>query len=318
MTLPIEHSYKHLFGPIQSRRLGVSLGVDPIVFKTCTLDCVYCECGATTNLTDRRCEYVAFQEIIDELRDCLEKQPILDFVTFGGSGEPTLYSRLDDVCSFIKTQYPTYKTALLTNGTLFIDPDVRSASCLFDRVLPSLDAISQDVFETINRPVKHMDNKRVIEGLIAFSHEYTKELWVEVFVIPGVNDSESELARFKEVLTQMRLSRVQLNSLDRPGTCADVKPASAERLGEIANFLLPLPVEIISRNQMVYKAIALQDDLIKILCSTLARRPMMLEELAILTGRHINETREILAELISQKRIAVSQVGPFTFYQIPT
>ena len=155
--------YKHLFGPVNSRRLGVSLGVDMMPYKTCTLDCVYCECGSTSVLTTERKEYIGAEEIISELQEFLSAKPLLDYVTFGGSGEPTLNTALGKCIRFIKNNFPQYKVALLTNGTLFTNP-VQEESLLCDMVLPSVDAISDNVFNQINKPHRSL-NTSILNGL---------------------------------------------------------------------------------------------------------------------------------------------------------
>ena len=240
-------TFKHLFGPVISRRLGVSLGVDMIPFKTCTLDCVYCECGATNRLSAEIKPWISAQEIIEELDTYLGLNPKIDVITFAGSGEPTLNSDLNKVIAHVKNRWSSFKTVLITNGTLLYKPQVRAAAIECDFVLPSLDAISEDVFRKINGPVSSISSKMVIDGLLEFAKEYRGQLWLEIFVLEGVNDTESELAGFREVLSRINPQRVQLNSLDRPGTCNWVKPASRERLEEIATYLSPLNVEIVAR-----------------------------------------------------------------------
>ncbi|MGC9361302.1 MAG: radical SAM protein, partial [Candidatus Syntrophosphaera sp.] len=146
-------NYKHLFGPVQSRRLGYSLGVDLVPYKYCPLNCVYCEVQHTTHLTLQREEFFLLEEITSELDDFLSSQPELDYITFSGAGEPTLNSHIGDIVSFLKEKYPRYKLALLTNGILLSDAKVRREVLPCDLVLPSLDACHQDSFEKINRPL---------------------------------------------------------------------------------------------------------------------------------------------------------------------
>ena len=144
--------YKHLFGPVPSRRLGLSLGIDPIPYKTCSFDCVYCECGATTKLTAARKEYIPVDEIISELDSFLSSNPTLDYITFSGSGEPTLNIGIGRVISYLKKNFSQYKIAVLTNSSLFSDPEVREELLLADVIMPSLDAVSENVFQKITDP----------------------------------------------------------------------------------------------------------------------------------------------------------------------
>jgi wyosine [tRNA(Phe)-imidazoG37] synthetase (radical SAM superfamily) len=308
-------NYRHIFGPVQSRRLGVSLGVDCVTAKTCNLDCIYCECGATTNCTMDRVEYVPASEIIAELRDYLSSKPHLDYITFGGSGEPTLNSGLGAMLRTVKKEFPDYKTALLTNGTLLYMPEVREAILPFDCILPSLDAVSEQTFTAINRHHSGISLSRMIDGLIEFSKLYRGVMLVEVFIVPGINDTPNELARFKDILTQVKPTRVQLNSLDRPGTVRDLKPASPERLAEIAHALLPLPVEIISRNAPVsapaLKFISLTVNFI----DTLRRRPLTVEETAVQMGLTINDAKIVLDKLYKEEKVTFEMVEGGIFYK---
>ena len=143
---------KYLFGPVFSRRLGISLGVDLVPHKVCSLNCIYCEAKATSNLTLQRKEYVSFSKIIAELTEFLKTNPPLDFITFSGAGEPLLNNKISEIIAFLKTNFPQYKLALITNSTLLSDENIRNEIKNIDLLLPSLDAVSSDVFKKINRP----------------------------------------------------------------------------------------------------------------------------------------------------------------------
>ena len=308
--------YAHLFGPVHSRRLGTSLGVDMVPFKICTLNCVYCECGETTELTGERKEYVSTKEIIEELTDYLSLNPPLDYVTFAGSGEPTLNTGIGDVIRFMKERFPSYKTALLTNGTLFTLPEVRQDVMNCDLVCPSLDAISDQAFSEINRPYGGLTNQQILEGLIAFSNDYRGLLWVEIFIVPGINDNPEELLAFKEILQKINPTRIQLNSLDRPGACDWVKVADTDQLKRIAALFSPLPVEIISRQsreQIKNEIIGYSAE--ETICSLLKRRPSTIEELSTLTGLTINQISLLLEKFISCGYVKSDVVDGRTFYR---
>jgi len=190
---------KYLFGPVNSRRLGLSLGVDLLPAKICTLNCVYCECGGTTDLTTEIREYVPTREVIAELDSFLADSPPLDAITFSGSGEPTLHSGLGDIVRYLKNTYPRYRVVLLTNGTLFWREDVRRAAAGCDIVIPSLDAVTPAAFNAVARPAPEITPDRVVEGLSAFRKEFAGRLIIEIFIVPGVNDGEEDarkVARF--------------------------------------------------------------------------------------------------------------------------
>lgn len=244
-----------IFGPIQSRRLGSSLGIDIIPAKTCSLDCVYCECGKTTKLTNERKEYISPDKIIAELDKYLNNNPPhIDVITFAGSGEPLLNSGVGKIIAHIKEKYPQYKVAFITNSVLLADKKSREEILAADFVLPSVDAMFEKSFKKINCPAKGISVNSVLDGLREFAKVYKGTLWAELFVIEGINDSKEELAAFKKYFEEIKPTMIQLNSLDRIGTCDWVKPASIERLKEIAEFFAqrdatqsPLSVEIISR-----------------------------------------------------------------------
>jgi wyosine [tRNA(Phe)-imidazoG37] synthetase (radical SAM superfamily) len=242
-------AFKHLFGPVDSRRLGRSLGVNCLTGKTCDLDCIYCECGPTTTLTTERKPWVPAAALITELDAYLANNPLLDYVTFGGSGEPTLNSDLGTIIAYVKQRYPNYPAALLTNATLFFLPAVRRECLPFDLVCPSLDAVSDAVFAKINRHHRELANREIIEGLAAFSREFSGKIWLEIFVVPGVNDTPQELALFKETIPRLRVDRIQINSLDRPAAYEGVRVPTKPELEKIADGFRPIgiPVEIISR-----------------------------------------------------------------------
>ena len=296
----------------------MSLGVDIVPLKTCTLNCVYCECGATTHHTLERAEYVPAQTVIDELDSFLEKASSLDIdvLTFAGGGEPTLNIALEKIIDHLKSTYPQYKIALLTNSTLFHREEARKIIMPLDYVLPSIDAVSQGVFEKINNPVSGLNNSIVIEGLKAFSREYTGTLWTEIFIVPGINDTEIELKKIKEVLEEVHPTRVQLNTLDRPGTYSWVEPATVERLNQIADFLLPLPVEIISRKFQNLQLNSKYSQNIESLFTTLKRRPLTIEDLAVALRKSINETNAIVEDLIMKKVLCSEDVRGKVFYRV--
>lgn len=308
--------YTHLFGPVHSRRLGISLGVDMMPLKTCTLNCVYCECGETTEIAVDRKEYVSYKEITEELSDYLGGNPCLDYVTFGGSGEPTLNTALGDCIRFVKKNYPQYKTALLTNGTLFTIPEVRNDVLPCDLILPSLDAVSDEAFLKVNRPHQFLDNKCIIEGLKSLSSEYKGNLWLEVFIVPGINDNTEELNLFKTELLQIKPTRVQLNSLDRQGPCDWVQVATPQSLKKIAEYFSPLPVEIISRNSRDVP----QDEIPgqeaeETVLSLLKRIPATVEELSSVSGITINRLSVMLDKLLKEKKITSETIKNRNFYK---
>lgn len=307
--------YKHLFGPVPSRRLGVSLGIDLTPQKACTLNCVYCECGKTDHLTLERKEYVPTSEVIDELRHYLSTDPDLDAVTFSGSGEPTLHSGVREIIAFLKREFPQYRVVMLTNSTLLHLPDVRAALLPADLVVPSLDAVSEEVFRRINRPQKSLTSARLIEGLVTFCDEYAGEVWLEVFIIPGVNDTGEELALFGQVFERLRVDRIQLNSLDRPGAVDWIEPMPRENLMTLAHRFGP-KVEVIGKPVLRHACPAYSDDISNHILATIRVRPSTLEDLAGALGLHVLDAGKYLDVLLGDGVIEQHSGERGVFYRV--
>lgn len=307
---------KYLFGPVVSRRLGRSLGIDLIPFKTCSLDCVYCECGRTTNLSADPAAYAPVDEVLSELRSFLSGSPDLDVITFSGAGEPTLHSGIGALISRIKEEFPGYALAVLTNGTLLWKPEVRRALLPADIVVPSLDAVSSEVFRRILRPAEGITPERVVEGLSAFRREYSGRLVLEIFIVPGLNDTPEELALLKEACFRIVPDLVQLNRLDRPGTEPWVKPAGDEALARIAEYFSPLPVEAVGRPVYSGKGSGAADNIAACVVATLRRRPSTLEDLGEAAGCGGRALTDILDELMKAGTVIAEPGDRGTFYRL--
>jgi organic radical activating enzyme len=203
---------------------------------------VYCECGPTTILTTSRAEFAPVETIVAELDQCLGSRPDLDYVTFSGSGEPTLYAGLGRIIQHVKTKHPRYRVAVLTNGTLFSKPEVRREVLLADLVVPSLDGATPESFQAIDRPAKGITVQGIIEGLVALRSEYQGNLVLEVFVVPGINDTNREVEALQAAAERIRPDAIQLNCLDRPSATGKIPVASDELLAFLVQALEPLPV----------------------------------------------------------------------------
>ncbi|MDD3621353.1 MAG: radical SAM protein [Methanofollis sp.] len=293
-------TYYHLFGPVPSRRLGVSLGVDLIPFKTCSYNCVYCECGPTTRLTVERREYVPTDEVIGELRAYLATSPSLDYLTFAGSGEPTLHTRIGEVIGMIKDEFPAYRVAVLTNGSLLTDPEVRHALLRADLVVPTLTSVSEEGFRKIHRAHPSITPGGVVDGIVRFREEYAGSLWLEVFIVPGVNDSDEEVVRIARTVERIRPDKVQLNTLDRPGAVVWVRPVAKERLRDIAAVIRTAPVEIIADLPSRETVGSFHLETSEFILSMIRRRPCTLDDLARITGLHRNEVGKYIQYLLEE------------------
>ncbi|MFP7753953.1 radical SAM protein [Thermodesulfobacteriota bacterium B35] len=227
---------KHIFGPVNSRRLGRSLGVDLFSEKVCNLNCIYCEVGPTVTLTCQRAEYVPTAEIIAEIDAyCSDRGRLasVDVVTVTASGEPTLHSGFGVILAHLK-KVAGKPIAVLTNGTTLGDDLVRQELQLADIVIPSLDSARAEGFRKVDRPAACLDLAGIVEGLVRFSHEYRGQLWLEILFVRGLNESGEDVAALAEVIGRMRLDRVQLNTVARPPLESFARPVSHRRLEEIA------------------------------------------------------------------------------------
>lgn len=237
-------NYNYLKGPVFSRRLGKSLGINIINDKSCSFDCVYCEVGKTLNLTIKRKKYTPTIKIIEELDDFLSKNPDLDYITFSSTGEPTLHSEINKIIKFIKDNYSQYKIALLTNSSLLWKESVRNEILSIDLIVPSLDAVSEDIFEKINCPESSLHIDKIIDGIIKLSKEFRGKIWLEIFIIPEVNNSSQEIKKFKKIIKKIKPDKVQINSLDRPGTKNWVKNLSDLDKKELKSYFSNLDIEV--------------------------------------------------------------------------
>jgi len=307
--------YKYLFGPVPSRRLGMSLGVDLVPKKVCSLDCVYCEVGKTTKLTLKRKEYIRFDRVKNELIQYFNNNPDPDYITFSGSGEPTLNSRIGEILQFIKQNHPHIPIAVLTNGTLLYDRNVREAIKGADVILPSLDAATDKAFREINRPAKDLKIDTYIQGLIDFSKEFSGKIWLEIFILPGYNDSIHELEELKKVILKINPESVQLNTLDRPGTVSDLRGATKEELQRVVDFWKLNNVEIIASAPERKKILSYRKDTETAIIETIARRPCTLDDLTKILGFHVNEINKYLDVLEADHKIETVQQGRGIFYQ---
>jgi len=309
-------SYKYLFGPVPSRRLGISLGIDLVPHKVCSLNCVYCEVGRSTNLTNIRKEYILADEVIKELKDFLSGKPQLDYLTFSGAGEPTLNSGIGRVIKFLRKDFPEYKIALLTNGTLFSNEQVREEILSIDLLLPSLDAASEKVFQMINRPAESITAAQIIDGLKKLQREFSGKMWLEIFFIPGLNDTVEELTLLKKAVLQINPDRVQLNSLDRPGTEVWVEHTTQDRLKQISDFFKPLPVEIIAKPQSAKIIKGFKKDIAEQILGTIKRRPCTSDDLKNILNLNLNELNKYLNIFLEQGKIESVEKQRGTFFKV--
>jgi len=309
-------NYNHLFGPVPSRRLGISLGVDLVPMKTCTLNCIYCECGNTSLLTLERKEYVSFESVKRELTHYFANHILPDYITFSGSGEPTLNSKLGDVIHFLRDLAPNIPVAVLTNGTLFSQKQVRTDVKDASVVIPSLDAATETIFRKINRPPLQLRLDTTIDGLVQFRKEYTGEIWLEIFIVPGMNDTDQELTALKHAIEKIKPDQVQLNTLDRPGTVSTLRPATREELERVLDSFQMENAAIIADPPDHKGLFAYRKETESTSLATIARRPCTSRDLSEILGLKIHDVKKYLASLVADKKIQAVKQKRGLFYQL--
>jgi wyosine [tRNA(Phe)-imidazoG37] synthetase (radical SAM superfamily) len=301
----------HLFGPVPSRRLGRSLGVDLVPRKTCPYDCVYCEVGPSTRRTLKRFPYRA-EAILRELADYLQEGAgEADFITLAGSGEPTLNLDLGRLISAIKSM-TAIPVAVLTNGALLHLAEVRRDLAAADVVLPSLDAAIEETWRAVNRPLPGLTLETIIKGLLAFRREYPGQIWLEILLLKGINDTEEELAALSRVLRDLAPDKVQLNTQVRPGVEDWARALSRAELAAAAAALGPGVEVIASFNGGPPPSPAPGDaDFL----AMLARRPMTAADLARALGLALPEVKERLRRLLAAGRLSRDLYREQEFYR---
>jgi wyosine [tRNA(Phe)-imidazoG37] synthetase (radical SAM superfamily) len=305
---------KYIFGPVPSRRLGRSLGVDLVPYKTCTFDCIYCDLGRTTCKTVSRQSYVASDDVERELDfslPALEKKT--DYITLSGSGEPTLNQNIKDIIHSIKgsTSLPL---AVLTNGSLLFMEEVRDDLMEADIVLPSLDAVTPFIFDHINRPHPSLRIEEIISGLVQFRKQFRGQIWLEILFCRGINDDKEEIGKLKKVIERIQPDRVQLNTSVRPPVEEFAFPLTLNQLEEI-------------RERMGGKAEIVPDfpkpfdeefDSVKDteILNLIKRRPCTAEDVSNALGLHLDEVVKYLEKLLEEGVVYCRMYEHRYYYEI--
>ncbi|VUT24665.1 MAG: molybdenum cofactor biosynthesis protein A [Candidatus Methanolliviera sp. GoM_asphalt] len=288
-----------IFGPVPSRRLGLSLGVDIVPYKTCCFDCIYCQLGRTTDKTVQRREYIRKEKIIKDLRDFLDDPPPFDYITFSGSGEPTLNDNIGKLIEEAK-KISDVPVVVLTNGALLFDEDLQKELMPADIIIPSMDAVTEDVFNAIDRPHPSLNIEKIIDGLTSFTRRYSGEIWLEIMLVKGVNDRPEDIDAMKRVLETIDAEKIQLNTPIRPPIEDIAKTVDWEKMNDVAKYL---GAEVITE---------FEDDRIKLvgketegnILNLLRRRPCTTDEISGALSMEINEVIKYL-NLLKDKKIKV-------------
>jgi wyosine [tRNA(Phe)-imidazoG37] synthetase (radical SAM superfamily) len=303
-------TYRYLFGPVPSRRLGRSLGVDLTPRKTCTFDCVFCQLGRTTHKTMTRKEYVPTEGVLAELEAWSKENGNADYITLSGSGEPTLHSGFGEVLRFIRSR-SSIPSVLLTNGSLLHLPEVQEAASRAQIVKVSLSAWDQASFGWVNRPHPELSFDQVLEGQKAFRARFKGQIWLEVFLVGGMNSLPSDVAKIAALAKEIRPDRIHLNTAIRPPSEDFAVPVSRERLESLTSLFYP-KAEVIAEFEAKKKVEvhAAQEEI----HSMLQRRPCTAQEIADTFSMHPNEVSKYLGKLLRDKRIRAQVRNTLLYY----
>ena len=292
-------AYRHVFGPVPSRRFGRSLGVDLTPLKTCCFDCVFCQLGSTRNPTLERREYAPVETVKDEIHRWRDAGGTADYATLSGSGEPTLHSGFGDVLRFLKTALPC-PAVLLTNGSLLYLPEVRAAAAEADVAKLSLSAWDNESFRRVNRPHPGLDFDRSLAGMREFRQMFAGRIWLEVFLVAGLNDAPDQVARIAALAATIAPDKIHLNTAVRPPAESNVQPVDQDRMMALAGLFQPGAEVIADFTARPGSGVAVNETAI---LDMLRRRPCTARQIADVFGMHLNEVAKYTGHLLSQGRI---------------
>lgn len=302
----------YTYGPVPSRRLGLSLGVDIVPAKICTLDCVYCQVGRTTQRSSERQDFMDIGPVLAELEGKLKGGLKADVITIGGSGEPTLHSRLGELIDGIR-RLTKIRIAILTNGTLLYREDVRADCAKADVVIPTLDAADAAVFEAVHRPAPGITIEKLVSGIEQFRQEFRGEIWLEVFLVAGVNTDAGQIEKIKGLITRLRPDKVHLNTAVRPPAEPDVRAVPPETLAAIARQIggncevIGTPPTGNERHEKHAEADV---------ASVLQRRPCSVADICTGLAMDRNEVLKHLTSLQARGLVTSERRGDITYFQI--
>jgi len=302
---------RFVYGPVPSRRLGLSLGVDILPFKTCTLDCAYCQLGSTGRTVLRRGSFFPPKDILAQVKEVLGSGRRIDVITFSGSGEPTLNRDIGRLIRAIKraTRVPV---VVLTNGTLLGRTDVRRDLAAADIVVPSLDAVPEGLFRRVNRPHRSLRSDKLIAGLVRFRKEFRGRIWLEVMLVKGVNDSPAHIRALKKAVELIDPDRVHLNTVVRPPADARARPLTPAAMDRVRRAFGPRAEVVASFRERERPPAAV--DLDRAILEMVGRRPVTVEDISASLGRQRDEVLKALAALLREGEVRASPHGGRTYY----
>ncbi|MBN1282572.1 MAG: radical SAM protein [Proteobacteria bacterium] len=306
-------AFKYVYGPVPSRRLGRSLGVDLVPFKVCTYDCIYCQLGRTTEKTIERREYVPVDAVLAEIGRKLAEGPAPDYISLAGSGEPTLNSGIGELIRRVKATTAVPVT-VLTNGALLWMREVQDDLMEADLVLPSLDAGDEKLFQHVNRPHGGISFDRMVEGIAEFTRRFPGEVWLEVFLLGGVTGIPAEVEKIAALVRRIAPARTQLNTVTRPPAEDFAFAVPREEMERLAK-LIPGEVEIIAEGgpDEGLAASARRTTGEEVL-AMLGRRPCTIEDISRGLGLNRIEVLKLIDALAKAEAVVSERVGQKVYY----
>lgn len=289
----------YVYGPVPSRRLGLSLGLSIIPRKTCTIDCVYCQCGRTTRKTLVRRSFFPVDDIISQVRDAVRARKV-EFLTFSGEGEPTLNKDIGRIIRRLKREFDI-PVAVITNSTLLTDPQVRRDIYPADLVVPSLDAVDQRTFARVNRAHRELRVDDIVRGLRTFRRYYKGQLWLEVMLVRGINDDPEHVAKLRMAAWDIKPDRVHLNTVVRPPAETRAKPLDHDDLERIR--MLFGPGTEIAESPLKRKQRRFRGDPSESIVELVRNRPATVADMERSLGVDPAKLRAALRELVRAGRV---------------
>ena len=306
----MSEAYTYLFGPVPSRRLGRSLGVDLIPFKTCTMNCTYCQLGETPCAISERADYVPMSDVLNELERWRLADGVADHITLAGSGEPTLHKQFGDVFRWAK-EHTSIASVLLTNGTLLHDPEVRAEAALADKVKVTLSAWDEASFQQIHRPAQGVTFDLLVKGERAFREEFGGELSVEVFIVDGVNSEIAQVRRIAEVVASINPDRIDINTAVRPAAVAGISASSEGHLQSLVKWFGEKANVTASFQKQGFQSMEVNDD---VLLGLIKRHPATCAQLAGEFNLPEDKMDELLCAMTSAGLLREDARGSDVYY----
>lgn len=306
------NNFKYIYGPVPSRRMGLSLGVSPLIEKRCNHSCIYCQLGSTKHMVNKRSEFIRLESIIEEFKYYINNVQHFDVVTVVGEGEPTLYSRLKQLIVEIK-ELVDKPVAVITNGTLLYEEEVKNALMEADIVLPSMDAYDENTYKKINRPYGTLKFKNVYNGLVGFSKRYKGQLWIEIMLIDGINDDIISIRKFKELLNKIDHDRLYINTPVRPPAESWVNPTNSRKIKTACGLLGGVSIENLISGGFGSEI----KDNYKAVLSIIGRHPMNQYEIkSFLNTRNCSNIDDVMGKLNNDSNIDKIDYKGYITYKI--